>query len=772
MNRRSNERENSRGSTASRRISPPILAVILGCSLAMHLLARETITITASSTQPRAADATINQASPNTNITGNSTLTVESRNTNRNQRALIEFDFSTLPNVGIKAATMTLQVTSTNATAGNTRTYGAYGITSYFHEPDVTYNTRVANLPWGAAGGDIPNTATGTAAVSGTGPAQFTITSEVQNWYNGSGNYGMLIRDQAESAGGGGFTTTFGSIEGPSASAPQLSLTFVQNIKNLTAAPGNGAVTLNWVIPSPIGTVNPGEAYKGVLILRRLGLPVDKGSVPTDTVDPLAGHAAGSCVSVGNGQVIFDDFSGAQTYTDNAANDPCGAPVDGSTYFYKVFLRDAANFYSDQPITNGSTYTEEISATPNTTAATQESSSWVNATFSTDLAAPSLFPGSIIIVGSGTNLLFGIDPNTGLRKYLPISLGGPVDSRSPIIDAADSSLAENVIYVADNDGLVYAVATDTGQVVWVVNPTGATTTNNFVGSSSVELKSLSGPSFTPTHDLVVLGTNNAATTKANQIVALDGNNGTNIWTLTGNSGISPLDVVTSTPLIDYVNGAIWVTSHSACGATQPSLWKLSPNSPGNVLFSAALGDMDVSPSLTFASDVLFAANGGYTLNAMTGVCSAGNSTLFAINPVTGATLSTFTPATADGAITGFPLVLGFTSPYTIVYSGAANVHIVQYNKTTNKFTSLFTIPIAAPSAPIGDSNLTKVYVGSSDGFIHEIDLPTGTDDFDMYVNTINVGSPAIIGNVSLDLTLSRVYIATTDQRSYGFAVPF
>jgi hypothetical protein len=189
-----------------------------------------------------------------------------------------------------------------------------------------------------------------------------------------------------------------------------------------------------------------------------------------------------------------------------------------------------------------------------------------------------------------------------------------------------------------------------------------------------------------------------------------------------------------------------------------------------VLFSAALGDMDVSPSLTFSSDVLFTANGGYTLNA--GVCSVGNSTLFAINPVTGATLNTFTPAVADGATVGFPLVLGFKSPYTIVYSGAANVHIVQYDKAANKFTSLFTIPIAAPSAPIGDSNLSKVYVGSSDGFIHEIDLPTGTDDFKMYVNTINVGSPAIIGNVSLDLTLLRVYIATTDQRSYGFAIPF
>jgi hypothetical protein len=749
-----------------------VLAVLLGCCLAMPLLARETITITASNTQPRAADATINQAAPNNNFTGNSTLTVESRNANRNQRALIQFDVSILPNVGIKAATLTLQVTGTNASNANKRTYGAYGITSYFHEPDVTWNTRVANFPWGAAGGDVPGAATGTAVVSGTGPAQFTVTSDLQKWYNGTPNYGTLIRDQAEGAnnGGAGFTTTFGSIEGSSANAPQLALTFVQNVQNLTATAGNASVTLNWVIPSPIGTVNAGEPYKGVLILRRTGLPVDKGSLPTDTVDPLAGHAAGSCVSVGNGQVVFDDFSGAQTFTDNAANDPCGAPANGTAYFYKVFLRDAANFYSDQPIGNGSTYTEEIEAMPNTTAATQENATWVNATFSTDLAAPSLFPGSVIVVGSGTNLLFGIDPNTGLRKYPPVSLGGPIDSRSPIIDAPDSSLAANVIYVADNDGLVYAVATDTGQIVWVVNPTGATT-NNFTGSSSVQLKSLSGPTFSPTHDLVVLGTDNAATTQANQIVGLDGNNGTNVWTLTGNSGaIPPIDIITSTPLIDYVNGAIWVTSHSACGNTQPSLWKLSPNSPGSVLFSTALGDMDVSPSLTFLSDVLFVANGGYTLNA--GVCSVGNSTLFAINPVNGATLATFTPAVADGAIVGFPLVLGFKSPYTIVYSAAANVHIVQYDKVANKFTSLFTIPIKAPSAPIGDSNLSKVYVGSSDGFIHEIDVPTGKDDFDMYVNTLNTGSPAIIGDVSLDLTLSRVYIATTDQRSYGFAVPF
>ena len=59
------------------------------------------------------------------------------------------------------------------------------------------------------------------------------------------------------------------------------------------------------------------------------------------------------------------------------------------------------------------------------------------------------------MAGSQTNLSYGIDAVSGMRKYPPVSLGGPVTGRSPIIDSGDSSLAKNVMYVADNDGLVY-----------------------------------------------------------------------------------------------------------------------------------------------------------------------------------------------------------------------------------------------------------------------------------------------------------------------------
>jgi hypothetical protein len=714
------------------------------------MLAREVIAIHSTATQVRGADATISQATPTTNSGGAATLTVESSNLGggSNQRAIVEFDLSVLPNVAIKQALLTMHATASTL-VNFPRTYGAYGLTSFFRESDVTWNTRVANLGWNAAGGDIGGTATSTAtvpgAISSSTPIQFDITPDVQNWYNGTPNYGTLIKDQTEGANRGGATTIFGSRNGTAANAPELDVTFVQNVTNLAAAPDNGTVTVSWGYPTLIGTVNAGENYNGVLILRRANFPVDKGSVPTDTQDPAM------CSVIGSGTVVFDNTSLATSFTDNSS-DPCGAPTNGTTWFYKVFLRDQKNYYSTQPITNGSVFTEEISATPSATAANRQNSVWIAATFSTTLAAPSLFPGSIVMAGSQTNLSFGIDAVTGLRKYPPVSLGGPVTGRSPVIDAGDSSLASNVMYVADNDGLVYAIATDTGQVLWVVNPTGQTT-NGFVGAPSVQVKSFSDSMFTLAHDLLVVGTRNGASTTANRIVGIDGNTGATLWQTIGNSGgVAKMDIISSSPAVDFVNHAVWVTSRSGGGTAQPSLWKLNPNT-GAVLTTAALGDTDTDPTLSIPGNVLFVAN------------NAG--TIFAINPTTAATLKSV--AGGDGAIISFPIALGLTSPYTVIFSGQTAVHAMTYDKTANTFTSLWSTTISGPSAPIGFTGGPKVYVGSADGKIHELDAVTGVDGKQ---RTANTGQPGIVGDPALDTVLSRIYISTNDQRAYGFTFPF
>jgi putative pyrroloquinoline-quinone binding quinoprotein len=739
-------------SSASRRNLPISRAVFVFLFLIVFpVFARETKTIQKSSSasgdqQLRAADATLNLANPATKYGSLPTLTISSL-TGNTQRAVVQMDLSSLPNVAIKQAILKLHVTTA---ANRNGTYQARRVTSFFNESDVTWNTRVATTAWGAKGGDFSGTTTASFNITNaTTVAQWDITADVQNWYNGTPNYGTLIKDATEGRNAANqVTTSFASKETALAGmAPELDVTFVQNVTNITAAPGNNSVTVSWAYPSPIGTVNPGEPYVGVLILRRANFPVDKASVPTDTTDPAM------CSTVGSGIVVFDNSTNATSFTDDNT-DPCGAPANGTTWFYKVFLRDNLNYYASQPIANGSVFTEELSAMPNSPATNQQNSSWIAATFSTTLAAPALFPGSVIMVGSQTNLLFAVDANTGLRMYPPVSLGGPVNGRAPIIDSADSSLGVNVVYVADNDGLVYAVATDTGQILWVVNPNGATT-NAFQGAGSVQLKSLSGGSYTLAHDLLVVGTRNGATTTGNQILGLDANTGATLWTLTG--GIlftAAMDIISSAPAIDYVNNAVWVTSRSAGGTTQPSLWKLSPNT-GAVLLQKNLGDTDADPSLSFLSDVLFVGN------------NAG--TLYAINPVTGATLASF--AGGDGAIVSYPVVLGSFSPYTVIFSGKTAVHAVTFNLATNTFTTAWPAPVTinVPSAPLAITGFTNVYVGSNDGKIHEINLATGVDGFDWNVNT---GQPGFVGDPGIDLTLSRIYVSTTDQRAYAFPIPF
>lgn len=723
--------------------------VSLGLSLllAAPVLAREFIAIHSTAAQVRGADATIDQANPGTNSGGAATLTVRSGSGNSNQRSIVQFDLSVLPNVAIKQALLIMHATS-STNAGFPRTYGAFGLTSFFREADVTWNTRVASLNWTASGGDFGGTATSTASVAGgissSTPVQFDITSDVRNWYNGTPNYGTLIKDQTEGSANTP-TTTFGSRNGTAADAPELDVTFIQNVTNIAAVPGDGTVTVSWGYPTPIGRVNFAEDYTGVLILRRANFPVDKASVPTDTTDPAM------CSVVGSGTVVFDNTSLATSFTDNSS-DPCGAPTNDTTWFYKVFLRDQKNYYATQPIANGSVYTAEISARPSATVTNRENSVWIAATFSTTLAAPSLFPGTIVMAGSQTNLSFGIDAVSGMRKYPAVSLGGPVTGRSPVIDAADSSLAANVMYVADNDGLVYAIATDTGQILWAVNPTGLGT-NGFVGAPAVQVKSFSDGTFTPTHDLLVLGTRNTGSTSANRIVGMDGNTGATLWQTIGNSGGVPrMDIINSTPAIDFVNHAVWVTSRSNGGTTRPSLWKLNPNT-GAVITTAALGDTDADPTLSIPGDVLFVGN------------NAG--TIFAIDPTTAATLKSV--AGGDGAIISFPIVLGLSSPYTVIFSGQTAVHAMTYNKSANTFTTLWSTAISGPSAPISYTGASKVYVGSADGKIHELDALTGVDGKQ---RTANTGQPGIVGDPALDLTLSRIYISTNDQRAYGFAFPF
>ncbi len=742
------------------RYSYRALAVLMGglimLALAVPSTALETLTLTPSSISARAAQNYIDQA--NATTVDSDALQVESRN-GQNRRALVMFDFSQLPDVGIKSATLTLTVETDPSPLTGNRTYDIYPLTSFFTSSNATWDTRVADLGWDTAGGDYSGTLTNSQTVrSTTKTVAWTVTSDVESWYSGSAagvpvaNYGELIKDSAEGSNGflGTYPTTvfYPSSATTVADRPALTVTFVQNVTNLTATPSGGQLKLNWSYPNPIGTVV--DATKGVMILRRSGLPVDKGSVPSD------GTTYALCATIGTGTVVFNNTAMATTFTDSST-DTCGAPANGTMYYYKVFTQDSAHNYSATGTgttgsdDGGSLSVPEISAMPSAGAGAAYASKWMTATYSTTLAPPSLFPGVVAMVGTQTAFLFGVNPTTGARLYPPISLGGAVSGRSPVIDAADSSLAEDTVYVADQSGLAYAIAADTGEPIWTVDPLSSGGTP-FLAAGAVLLKKYAISSFAPTHDILVLGTRNSNTHTGNAIVAVDGNTGATVWTdIGGVNGFPSIDIINATPTISYPANTIWLTSESNGGA-QPSLWELNANT-GAVIASLKLGDIDSSPTLTPDGTILFVGT------------NAGN--VYAINTATATAITSYVGT--DGEIVDYPLVIGFSSPYSVFYSGSTGVHGLTYNATAKTFTSNWNTTITTPSAPIGVYSLSSVYVGGGDGLIHELAVSTGVDTQDFIANA---GQPGVVGDPALDTDLMQIYVSTNDQRMYAFPFPF
>jgi hypothetical protein len=108
----------------------------------------------------------------------------------------------------------------------------------------------------------------------------------------------------------------------------------------------------------------------------------------------------------------------------------------------------------------------------------------------------------------------------------------------------------------------------------------------------------------------------------------------------------------------------------------------------------------------------------------------------------------------------------------VIFSGTTAVHLlsIDTSRPSPMFAPVWSTTIASPSAPISYTGSSYVYVGSSDGTIHELQLTTGADVKD---EVTNIGATkGTVGDPSIDEVLSLIYVTTTDQRAYGFVIPF
>ncbi len=186
-------------------------------------------------------DATVNQANPANNYGSICHLSVESRNTNKNQRSFIRFNFNLPVTTTINSASLDLFMSSAPASS---RTYQLKRALSSWDELGITWDNQPAS-------GTVVSSAT-----TGTADNQllaWDVKTDVQNFVTSpSDNYGWVIGESSEDAGGTGFNASFVSRNAAATNPDHRPLLQI----NFTVPP---AATDHMVINEVYPNIGPGK---------------------------------------------------------------------------------------------------------------------------------------------------------------------------------------------------------------------------------------------------------------------------------------------------------------------------------------------------------------------------------------------------------------------------------------------------------------------------------------------------------------------------------
>jgi hypothetical protein len=541
---------------------------------------------------------------------------------------------------------------------------------------------------------------------------------------------------------------------------PQLEVHYIADATSPTATSTvPSQVNLGWTMPTGGTYINT----SGTLIVKRPG-----ASATTFTpTDANSSYTAGTTTGDGTSVLYRTDWTTG--FTDENGADSVLAP--STQYTYKAWVRDDTTISGFGTAPYYAVGTAGFSATT-PAAGSGTTRNWSYKTGAATLAPPSLNPNTGVIAGSNDNKVHSMSASTGVRNYQPAGstgiTGGAIQSRAAVIPQGVTSLTScscDVVYVGANDGKVYAFNAATGANLW----TSVLLTNagGFIqGGPAVQLKAYSNGSYARTTDLVVVGTRNLSDTTGNSIWGLDGNTGAKVWTFAPGT----LDIINSTPWIDYNTNAAWVTSNAGSAGGQPSIWKLdttTSNLAGNLLasitlsaLSAANRHIDTSPTLNesaAAATFLYAVTKGNDLVAVD------------INPLSNLAYTTNVSGLATGGA-GFPIPIvdgttaGSDDLYFTLSGGSGGVYKYTFNRSSHGFTSGWSRTLAGASTPVFTPGAAlAIYVGATDGLIHKLNPASGLD-----LDTRTANASATTGDPSFDVVANKIYIGATDGRIYSF----
>jgi hypothetical protein len=487
-----------------------------------------------------------------------------------------------------------------------------------------------------------------------------------------------------------------------------------------------------------------------VVVLRKAGAAFLESDYPRNATTYSAG------ATVGTATVIYDGATSAagSTCTGNGCTDT--GLTNGTTYYYMVVAKNVNACYSPGTSINAM----PASATPQ----------WSYATPAASMAPVALDPWSDkIVAGANDDKLHGKSAADGTLVFAPFIAGGPIQARPALVPAEyrTPSNAASIAYVTSQDGYLYGVNTTTGAQVWKACLNPATTCDPLAGmlqgAPAVWLQFLAPLTFTGgvTSDVVIVATRNTGTSSDlnNKVYAVNGATGAIVWTFAPGN----MDIVASTPYLDYSRNTVWVASRSK-GGTQSSLWKL--NAATGVLASGtstwSFGDIDSSPIASADGTFLYVGTNAGDLKAVRVVDR---------DSQLAGTVVSHTPASGAGAVRGMPWWLSWNgvaaaAPDTIVFVRDLTVHSVNFTGTAFSLNWTQTLTWT-PSSPIDDA-AGNLYLGGSDGKVHRLSVANGTDLAQVPTAAIS----GTFGEPSINWDRGVIHVGASDGHIYTFAVGF
>jgi hypothetical protein len=495
------------------------------------------------------------------------------------------------------------------------------------------------------------------------------------------------------------------------------------DVTNFTAISAAASNRLVWTNVAP---------HSGVVIARR-SLAV--------TWTPTAGaiYTVGQVVSTGANPTTI-------AYADDGVTAAAGAMdtglTNGTRYFYKVFAHANSQRYAagSVPASTGlfSDPTPHTGANP----------AWCYSVGFPSMQQPVTKLGTAIFTASNGGALTANRTTPanaatdGDERWRPVQLQGAVQNRPLMVPTQLGDL----LITGDQTGHAYAVNPASGRLVWTANG-GAVLGDRIQGQPIAQLNAyegsfgVAGTTFltnNPGRDLIFIATRNSSTT-SNKVYGLSSLDGSVVWTYAPGD----LDIISGGMAVNYLANHLYVAAHNGLRILSSVTGKeISRLLPGIAL--------DQGVNLDFS--------GGTAVSAFT-ISSTG--TAYGINLAT----RTLTWTAAVGATSTwiYPTGNGFLAS---LKAGGVRRYGISGSTVTLLWTASPAVP--TPNGATVDYAHGKVYVGSADGRVRQIDFNTGLVERTL---TLVTTAPTDLGFPTIDATAGRLHVGTMDGRLCAVPIP-